>query len=153
MTTLDRKAKVTPETKQESARLKALWDAMTPRPSQAEFGETFGIGNQSAVSQFLNGKTPLSLNAARCFAIGLGCSIDDFSPRLAAVAEAIADMVPGEPLKPKVARVAAAINSLNDKQIEFVLESIAPTIEFAKKNIGMTAEAPAASSKRIRRAG
>jgi hypothetical protein len=77
-----RKAKVTDENRQEAVRLRALWDSRR-HESQAIFGERYGIGNQSAVSQFLRGETPLSLNAAKGFARGLGCTISDFSPRLA----------------------------------------------------------------------
>lgn len=81
----DRKAKITPETRAESARLKEIWDRSNNIPSQSVFGEANGIGGQSAVTSFLNGKTPISLKAARGFAKGLGCSIADFSPRLAAL--------------------------------------------------------------------
>lgn len=80
-----RKATVTDEHKAEAGRLAAIWAEKKPS-SQAQFGEDFGIGNQSAVSQFLLAKTPLSLEAARGFATGLGCQISDFSPRLAAEA-------------------------------------------------------------------
>ncbi len=81
----NRKAKVTPETLAESGRLKAIWDATENRPSQAVFAEVNEIGGQSAVTSFLNGKTPLSLKAAKGFAKGLNCLISDFSPRLAAL--------------------------------------------------------------------
>lgn len=71
--------------KRESAALKAIWDACNPkdRRTQAEFGELHGVGNQSAVGQFLRGKIPLSLKAAKGFAKGLNCLVADFSPRLA----------------------------------------------------------------------
>ena len=82
-----RKAKVTPETKAESESLKKIWLKAKDRPSQAQFGETFGIGSQSAVTSFLNGTTPLSLKAARGFARGLGCHISDFSERLSATVD------------------------------------------------------------------
>lgn len=85
MTAKERKAKVTPETLAESVRLRGIWDRTTDRPSQASFAETFGIGGQSAVTSFLNGKTPLSLKAAKGFALGLNCLVSDFSPRLAAL--------------------------------------------------------------------
>lgn len=85
MTTKSRQAKVTPETQEESRRLKKLWDAHTERPNQTVFAEQFEIGTQSAVTSFLNGRTPISLKAARGFAKGLGCQISDFSPRLAAM--------------------------------------------------------------------
>lgn len=81
-----RKAKITDENREESRRLKAIWDAASPRPSQAVFAEEFDIGGQSAVNNFLNGKSALSIKAARGFARGLGCEISDFSPRLGLVA-------------------------------------------------------------------
>lgn len=73
---------VTHENREESARLKAIWDAKDGRPSQLKFGEEFDIGNQAAVGFFLNGQSALSLKAAKGFAKGLGCLIGDFSPRL-----------------------------------------------------------------------
>jgi hypothetical protein len=84
----DRKAKVTDEHRQEAKRLRVLWDEKADRPTQQIFGETNEIGNQSAVGQFLRGDVPLSMNAARGFAKGLGCKIADFSPRLAKEASA-----------------------------------------------------------------
>lgn len=80
----ERKAKVTPETLEESKKLREIWDMATNRPSQAVFAETFGIGSQTAVATFLRGTTPISKKAAMGFAAGLGCKIADFSPRLAA---------------------------------------------------------------------
>lgn len=144
-----RKAKVTEETKEESRNLKQLWDAVG-HPPQAEFGEKYGIGNQSAVGQFLRGEVPLSLKAARGFASGLGILIEDFSPRLAGQAAAIANLVPGEPLKPDVARVAAAINALSEAQMSFVLDVVTTTIDHAKRNLGGASER---SSERMRKAG
>ena len=91
-----RKAKVTPETVRESELLKAIWDRTQGKPNQAIFGDTHGVGSQSAVTQFLNGVTPLSLKAAIGFAKGLGCDIADFSPRLASEAASIADAAPQE---------------------------------------------------------
>lgn len=88
-----RKAKITPETKAESARLRAIWEASEYKLSQAAFGERYAIGSQPAVGFFLNGQTPLSLKAAQGFARGLRCEIKDFSPRLAVQANSIADSV------------------------------------------------------------
>lgn len=81
-----RKAKVTPENRAESARLRALWEeaGRSVRGTQAEFGKTYGVGNQSAVGQFLRGDVPISLGAAIAFAKVLGREVADFSPRLAA---------------------------------------------------------------------
>jgi hypothetical protein len=72
---------------EEARRLKEIWEKAdaAQRGTQADFGETHFIGNQSAVGQFLRGKTALSLKAAKGFAKGLGCRIADFSPRLAAM--------------------------------------------------------------------
>jgi len=84
---------ITPETMAESARLKVLWDNREDKLSQAEFGEKYEIGNQSAVSQFLNGKVQLNLKVALSFAEGLGCQISDFSIRLAKEAESIGKAV------------------------------------------------------------
>lgn len=81
-----RKATVTDESINEAKALNAIWKAKATL-SQAEFGEIYEIGNQSAVGQFLRGRTPLSLKAAAGFAKGLDCKIVDFSPRLADLAE------------------------------------------------------------------
>ena len=79
-----RKAKITDENREESRRLKALWnDTGHAGLSQDEFGYKFGIGSQSAVGFFLNGKSAISLKAAKGFATGLGCPISAFSKRLA----------------------------------------------------------------------
>lgn len=79
----------------EAQKLRLLWQTRD-HPKQQEFGERFGIGNQSAVTQFLNGKVGLSLKAARGFAEGLGVDIGEFSPRLAAEATRIAAVAPSE---------------------------------------------------------
>jgi hypothetical protein len=80
----NKKAKVTPETVAEAQALSELWNSRS-HPSQAVFGETFEIGNQSAVGQFLRGDIPLSPKAAFGFAKGLSCSVADFSPRIAKI--------------------------------------------------------------------
>ncbi len=84
-----KKAKITDEHRLEARKLKAIWDEKKPS-TQAEFGEDFDIGNQGAVANFLAGRSALSLKAAVGFASGLGCKIEDFSPRLAAEADKIA---------------------------------------------------------------
>lgn len=70
----------------EAKRLRSLWSRSRRKLSQAEFGDRFNIGNQSAVGQFLRGDVPLSLNAAIGFAEGLRCGIDEFSLRLSRLA-------------------------------------------------------------------
>lgn len=91
----DRRAKITPENREEAARLKAIWDSPAGRAkrradgfySQEAFGAEYKIGNQAAVSFFLLGESALSFKAASGFARGLGCKISDFSPRLAALGD------------------------------------------------------------------
>lgn len=93
-----RRGKVTDEHRLEAARLKAIFLARKDKlaekgvATQKAFGERFGIGNQAAVGFFLNGHTALSLKAARGFAKGLGCAIEEFSPRLAAEAKKTAEV-------------------------------------------------------------
>lgn len=79
-------AKLTDENRAESAALKRLYNSTPHGLTQEAFGERYGIGNQGAVWQCLNGTgMPISLKAARGFAAGLGCKISAFSPRLAAL--------------------------------------------------------------------
>jgi hypothetical protein len=129
-----RQAKVTPETRAESKRLEEIWKA-EPRPTQADFGEEFEIGNQSAVGQFLRGDTPLSLKAARGFAKGLGVRIEDFSPRLAAEAAALAGVIPASELSADVAELALKVDQLRDPRRQWVLDHIRDTIEFALREM------------------
>ena len=82
---------VTDENRDESRRLLSIWSRMKPTliakgyGTQEAFGHQFGIGNQSAVGHFLNGRAAISPKAAAAFAAGLECKIADFSPRLAKV--------------------------------------------------------------------
>lgn len=83
-------ALLTDENRQESAKLKTLYSQAPHKLTQAAFGEAYGIGNQGAVWQCLNGKgMPISLKAAQGFARGLNCQVADFSPRLAKEIEQI----------------------------------------------------------------
>lgn len=82
-----RKTAIEPEHLAESQRLKAIWDnrkAAGTVGSQQAFGERYGIGNQAAVWQCLNGAVKISKKQAAGFALGLQCAVADFSPRLAA---------------------------------------------------------------------
>lgn len=101
MTTDARRAKITDEHKQEAKRLLQLWDERPGiRLSQTEFGELYGIGNQSAVRQFLHAITPLSMKAALGFVQGLtdagyeALQLADISPRLAGLAQQISAATP-----------------------------------------------------------
>lgn len=94
-----KKAKISDENRQESQALAEIWartqaarDAANVG-SQEAFGAEFGIGNQAAVGHFLRGRSAISLKAAEAFARGLGCTVDDFSPRLAAEIRRLAAVV------------------------------------------------------------
>lgn len=67
---------------EDAERLRAAFDKHAG-VSQARFGADHEIGNQSMVSQYLLGRRPLNIDAARRFAKGLGVQIADFSPTLA----------------------------------------------------------------------
>lgn len=68
---------------EDAARLKKLFADRAPL-NQAAFGAEYKIGNQGYVWQLLNGRRPLNIKAAQAFATGLGITIDEFSPTLAA---------------------------------------------------------------------
>lgn len=91
MTIDSKKAVLTDENREESAKLKKIWDARkhTHGLNQAEFGDRFGIGTQGAVSACLRGNMAISLKAGTGFALGLRCDVAEFSPRLAAMAGAV----------------------------------------------------------------
>lgn len=78
----------------DAARLKRLYNERTSL-SQAEFGARFDIGNQGAVWQYLNGRRPLNMKAAKGFASGLGVNIEEFSPSIAQTIKA-AEMWTGD---------------------------------------------------------
>lgn len=80
-----RQARVSAEHEREAGVLKKLFESKKRELNltQASLGQEYEIGNQAAVWQFLNGKVPLSMKAARGFAKGLRCELADFSPRLA----------------------------------------------------------------------
>lgn len=116
---------------EEAARLRAIWDATPNRPSQAEFGEIYNIGGQSAVNNFLRGTSPLSLKAAAGFAKGLNVSIAQFSTRLADQANALAEITEGgdadpsgrrKELKPGIRKYLVAIHDPeSEEQIGMVM--------------------------------
>jgi len=66
----------------DAARLRALFKARATL-SQLDFGGRYGLGTQGMVSQYLLGRRPLNVEAARKFAEGLGCTINEISPSLA----------------------------------------------------------------------
>lgn len=68
---------------QAAARLKELFKRKSEL-SQKSFGKEFGIGTGGMVSQYVNARRPLGLQAAIKFAHGLGAAVSDISPTLAA---------------------------------------------------------------------
>lgn len=90
---------LTNEQLEDAARLKQLFLNWQDRrrsahhpASQEAVSELLGF-NQSATSQYLNGKIPLNVAAATKFASVFGCSIADFSASLAVQASTIAAAV------------------------------------------------------------
>ena len=126
----ERSVTITEENKAESRRLKAIWEKEKEAKgfTQGSFGADFNIGTQAAVGFFLNGKSAISMKAAKGFAAGLGCSIEDFSPRLAqqaaeAGALASSDGVPARQL------LAQAANSSN---VELMTFSLVPVVSWVQ---------------------
>ena len=79
-----KKSKITAENREESTRLKALWDAAAKtRRSQAEFAEAYDLGTQGNVGHYLLGRSALNPKAAAAFAAELNCRISEFSQRIA----------------------------------------------------------------------
>ncbi len=101
----NRRGKITPENKTEAELLLALWNNTIEERrarglhTQSAFGAEYDIGNQAAVGFFLHGRTALSKKAARGFARGLGCSIADFSPRLAREIDELAQKFEGDRMR------------------------------------------------------
>lgn len=71
-----RRAKPTPADKDAARRLKAIWMAKKPRPTQESMAEQWGEqgGTQGLIGQYLNGIIPLSLKAVLRFAQILRCA-------------------------------------------------------------------------------
>jgi transcriptional regulator with XRE-family HTH domain len=72
-----------PKLLSDSERLRTLFKQRSGDKTQAKFGKEFGLGTAGMVWQYLHGRAPLNVSAAKKFAIGLGVSVADFSPSLA----------------------------------------------------------------------
>lgn len=76
--------------KAEAMRLKAIYQdrkRVDPSLTQEKIADLCEWSGQSVVSQYLNGRIPLNIGALIKFANVLGFSLEDVSPRLAALAE------------------------------------------------------------------
>lgn len=67
---------------EDAARLRKLF-ADRAKMSQEKFGQTYAIGTQGAVWQYLEGRIPLNLSVALKFADGLSVPLREISPQLA----------------------------------------------------------------------
>ena len=85
---------LTEEQKADAARLNAIYKArrenVEPGLTQAVLADDLGFSTQSAVSQYLQGKVPLNVEAAVKFAERLECSVSDFSATMQQVIDRIA---------------------------------------------------------------
>lgn len=88
----NKRSKITEEHRSEAQALRALW-GLEKRISQEAFGEKYDLGGQGNVSHYLNGKSALNLKAAVAFATEIGCSVDEFCPRLAREASLLSQAV------------------------------------------------------------
>jgi transcriptional regulator with XRE-family HTH domain len=80
---------LTEEEKKDTDRLRTVWDERIKEESftQKEASAAFGFKNQSAISQYLNGRIPLNLAVAAKFAKYLKVPLSHISPRYSAVTE------------------------------------------------------------------
>jgi len=81
-----RRAFTTAELK-ETERLREIWDRKSAALglTQADASKRFGFANQSAVSQYLNGRIPLNIETALKFAHYLEVPVSAISDRAAAL--------------------------------------------------------------------
>lgn len=91
--------------------------------TQKSFGKEFGIGSAGMVSQYLNAKRPLGLNAAIKFAKGLEVQVADISPTLAAqLPEASQAASPARPVASR-ARELTTPDDSNELQVPLLENS------------------------------
>lgn len=89
---------LTPSQLDDASRLKSLYEKWKEQrrssklpASQEVVAALLGFSSQSSVSQYVNGKIPLNINAALRFADLFGCHISEISPDLALDASKIAE--------------------------------------------------------------
>ncbi|TJZ66823.1 LexA family transcriptional regulator [Chitiniphilus eburneus] len=94
----------------DASRLKALWEVFRVERgwNQARLAEACGWSNQSAASQYLNGRIPLNLEAVMKFSTVLGAQPAQISPSLAALLPAGQANLIQEPAQPAYAARATA---------------------------------------------
>lgn len=92
---------LTPAQLADASRLKALYEEWKARrraaresASQETVAALLGFNSQSSVSQYVNGKIPLNINALVKFAALFGCAPEDISMDLAKEIQRIAEAAP-----------------------------------------------------------
>lgn len=80
---MQNRRQLTKEEIQDTQRLREVWDKkrVELNLSQQDVADAFGIQNQTAISQYLNGRIPLNLEAAIKFAKILDVRVNEISPR------------------------------------------------------------------------
>jgi hypothetical protein len=124
----EKKAKITDENRVESAALLAIWQAKHTL-SQADFGEAYGLGNQSNVGHYLHARNPINLKAAMAFAAHLECEVSAFSPRLARELKAVSH---GEITHSADEASTSAVRAYSDTNVRQ-----APVIEWARLGVDL----------------
>lgn len=76
----------------EARALKALFEQRVTE-TRKDFAKKWGLSSAAMVYQHLEGLRPLSLVAAAKFAAGIGCTLRDFSPRLAGELDNVLDLL------------------------------------------------------------
>jgi transcriptional regulator with XRE-family HTH domain len=101
--------KLTAEEGQERKRLRDLWDAKKDELhlTQVKAAKALGFSNQTAISQYLNGRIPLNFEAVVKFCKLLKVDVSEVSPRYSS-------MIPDD--SPRATRVLVS----NLESIEFV---------------------------------
>ena len=95
--------------------------------NRAEFARTFGVpGGQVMIWQHINARRPISLEAAKAYARGFGCSLADISPRLAEETRSAAGMLAegDDAPAPDAAELMAYYHSLSDERKRIALGQI-----------------------------
>lgn len=124
----EKKSKITAENRAESAALLAIWKAKHTL-SQNDFGEAYGLGNQSNVGHYLHARNAINLKAAMAFASHLDCDIADFSPRLARELKSVS---PSETTHSMDEHATSTVRASSDTNVRR-----APVIEWARLGVDL----------------
>ncbi len=99
---MGKKIELTQQDTQNAARLKQIWNDNKDRLSltQEKAADALGYATQGAVSQYLNGRVPLNIEATIRFASLLGVAPEDIRPDLSDLLKFVRSTTPGEPSAP-----------------------------------------------------